>query len=298
MAGAVEASSRMSDDQSPPADQEHPESIIDEIASELDALHTDLTQSAAVVGRAKDQIQGTRPVWAGMAAAATQDDEVAEIYGSGVHALAGYRDVLRDIRQNIGAIAPAVAPISASSDSVLGITAVTHSFMSRAVLTPLPLPPPASPVVVFEKSIAFLEGLDPALAKTYRGVPEVLYGTQSDPVRAALYESRQMFDHFFALLAPDNAVRSSQSWKPKLEGDTNRVTRDERLRYAANTHVKRPSEVRSLIASSRHMLNVYDALQRAHTRGPLDEDASRAALREMHLLVDQWIAAMDDQSFR
>ena len=71
------------------------------------------------------------------------------------------------------------------------------------------------------------------------------------------------------------------------------VTRDERLRYAANLHARTPILARTLIGSSRHMLTVHDALSSAHKRGELDENKSRTSIREMDALLRQWITATD-----
>ena len=281
----------------PNPDQERPEEIIDEMVGSLADIHTRLVDAASQVGEAQERVEGVRPSWQGMAEAHTADPETAAVYISGVHALSAYRDQLKLLAGEDTSIQSVASIVSGSSDGTSAITAVTHSFFSQGVLS-VPPPPPTLPSK--EDSAKFeatLRSLDPSLAATYSSIREALYGTRSDPDRAALYAIRQVFDHLFSILAPDDRVRASPYWRPKSEGDPKKVSRDERLRYAANTNAHSPTQARSLIASSRHMLNVYEALNRAHTRGQVDPVRSRSSLREMDALLRQWVSATDLQSF-
>ncbi len=56
---------------------------------------------------------------------------------------------------------------------------------------------------------------DNALGKTYKEIDETLYGTISDPERATMFVVRQLYDHFFQVLAPDEEVRASKYWRNK-----------------------------------------------------------------------------------
>ena len=138
-----------------------------------------------------------------------------------------------------------------------------------------------------------LRKLDPALADTFGAIKEVLYGTKSDPERAALYLIRQMFDHFFGLLAPDDLVRKSPYWEKKKGNNPDLVSRMERLKYAAYEHVSDDTKRERLLATAKHMLYVYNALNRAHTRGKLDVSKARSALREMESLIQNWVIAIE-----
>jgi len=272
-----------------PIDEEQPEEIIDEMEQALDDLHAEFTEAASVIGEEKERIRTIRPVWTALANSDTDSPEYANVFSTGVHALAAHRDQLNEMRNQFVGIADEVNVLRGSTDSTVAITAVTESFFTQGLVTvsptPLTLPPKEEARDVEE----VLLGLDPALHATYIGVREALYGTRSDPERAALYEIRQVFDHFFSILAPDDDVRESKYWSPKEGDKPNLVTRDERLRYAAHTHARTPILARTLLGSSRHMLSVHAGLNSAHKRGELDAHKARASIREMDTLLRQWI---------
>jgi hypothetical protein len=279
-----------------PPDQERPEDIIDDMVSALDTMHAGLATAAVQVGEEKERVKALRPTWQAMADTQVRDPDAVAIYQTGINALAAYRDELHGATQQLGSIPQALGVISGSTAGTAAITSVTQTFVSRRLVSFAPPPPTLPPKADTAKVEEALRTLDPALAATYGAIREALFGTRLDPERAALYESRHAFDHLFSILAPDNEVRTSSFWSAKTEGDPSKVTRDERLRYAANTHARTPASARSLIASSRHMRNVHDALSRAHTRGELDPHQARASLREMDVLIAQWIEAIDVRS--
>ena len=276
-----------------PIDEERPEDIIDEMEQTLDDLHAEFTEAAAVIGEEKERIQAIRPVWQALADSDTDSSEYASVFTTGVHALAAHRDQLNEIRDQFGSVGSQVRLISGSTDSTMAITAATESFFSRGLVAVTPLPATLPPREESRDVEEALLRLDPALHATYVGVREALYGTRSDPERAALYEIRQVFDHFFSILAPDDQVRESRYWSPKEGDKPNPVTRDERLRYAAHTHARTPVLARTLIGSSRHMLSVHDALNSAHRRGELDVNKARTSIREMDTLLRQWITSTE-----
>lgn len=276
-----------------PLDEEQPQDIIDEMSETLDGLHDEFTEAAAVIGAEKERIQAIRPVWQSLADSDTDSPEYADVFHTGVHALAAYRDQLNDVRDHYGNIGPRMREISGSTASTVAITAVTQSFFSKGIVSVAPAPPTLLPKDETKDVETALRQLDPALAASYIGVRETLYGTRSDSERAALYEIRQVFDHFFSILAPDDEVRGSTYWRPKNGEKPERVTRDERLRFAANTHARNPILARSLMGSSRHMLSVHDALSSAHKRGELDINKARLSIREMDTLLREWITSTD-----
>jgi hypothetical protein len=279
-----------------PVDEERPEDIIDEMEKTLDELHAEFSEAATIVGEERERIRAIRPVWESLAESDTESPEYADVFHTGVHALAVYRDQLNDIRDQHGVLAARVSEISGTSASTVAITAVTQSFFSQGLVSITPAPPTLPPRDEARDVDEALRRLDPALLSTYQGVREALYGTRADPERAALYEVRQVFDHFFSILAPEDRVRDSKYWQPKEVEKPDLVTRDERLRYAANTHARTPILARTLIGSSRHMLSVHDALSSAHKRGELDVNKARSSIREMDTLLRQWIAFTDSFS--
>ena len=100
------------------------------------------------------------------------------------------------------------------------------------------------------------------------------------------------FDHLFGVLAPDDKVKVSPYWEPKDDNETNQVTRAERIEYAANTHIRNKTASERLIASTKHMLEVYNTLNKAHKRGKLDRSQSRESLKEMQSIIEDWVQSL------
>ena len=280
-----------------PEDLENPEHIIDEIDSMFGDLKSRFVEGAIYFGQEQERIQIIRPEWQKLSSADVSDPEHAQIYASGVHALAAYRDEIREYKNSVYLQIDDILRYSPSTGGTISVTSSTSTLTVSSVIS---TPTPNLPSYILEPSIEEnkeiqnkLTNIDPALEKTYSAIREVLYGTVSDPERAALYLIRQTFDHFFGTLAPDDAVRTSKFFKPKVDQDKDKVTRHERLMYASHTHIGNNSRRKSIIASFRHMLDVYDALNRAHTRGTLNPERARAALREMLVLLQEWIRGID-----
>lgn len=138
-----------------------------------------------------------------------------------------------------------------------------------------------------------LRKMDPALADTYQEIGQAYHGTTADPARAAIGLMRQVFDHFFSVLAPDDVVRASPYWKPKNDvKDPNSITRRERITYAAYTHISDQNRAESMIASIDTILETYKILNKLHTRGKISTDVARSALKTMKSFIESWIDAM------
>ncbi len=134
---------------------------------------------------------------------------------------------------------------------------------------------------------------DAHLGKTYGEINDVLLGTTSDPERIASFTVRQAYDHLMSKLAPDDCVRASEYFSPKPEpGKELMVSRQERLSYALATHVKDPEKAKGLAVLSEHILKFYDLLQKAHTRGPVDKEKARAAIKTVVQYLDLWADAL------
>jgi len=157
-------------------------------------------------------------------------------------------------------------------------------------LPDLPLPLPRN---TDETYVSKLKKLDPALAASYEQIWETIYGTSSDKFRAALYMMRQVYDHFFATLAPDEEVRESEFWRPKETDKPNQIYRSERVRYAAAKHLKDIHIADTLAAASRHTVELHMAANSAHKRGELDEIKAEKTLRAMDQNLKDWIDAID-----
>ena len=138
-----------------------------------------------------------------------------------------------------------------------------------------------------------LSTIDDSLANSYREIGQAYHGTTAGPARAAISMMRQVFDHFFDKLAPDDAVRASPYWKPKIGPDPNQITRRERMTYAAHTHIRDKTRADTITANINNILETYQFLNRLHKRGALSEKQARSALRTMKKFIETWIDAME-----
>jgi hypothetical protein len=275
-------------------DIEKPEDIIDDITETLDDLHANLVEDATKIGEARDRFEAIKPQWVGFGNASTSDPDAAEVYKLAVNALSSIRDDYKSIADQHKTISGLMGTVSASSFFAASATGSTAGFVS-----PLIFPTETKWLQPIddagrEKTRKGLTRLDPSLslAKTYDGIWEVLYATRSDPERGSLFMFRQVFDHFFGVLAPDANVRASEFWHKKGEPDPEKVERMERIEYAASVHIKREATAKRLIASGKHVLKVYKALNKAHKRGTLDQSAARNALKEMQSIIEDWVEAL------
>jgi hypothetical protein len=281
----------MAENQDPQSPLEEPEKVIDEIAQSLDELHAKYAAVTVVFGEDKERMESLRSTWRGLANSTTNDPSQVHIYASGVHVLQAYRDDLVQFKQVAIPLADQVLAASPSSDTAVAVTNTSLGFVRPTIVPGLPSALLEPRWADTEQVLHVLASIDQSLSDTYSAIREVLYGTRSDPERAALYLLRQTFDHFFRALAPNDAVRDSRFFKAKEPPKEAQVHRHERLMYAAHTHIINPSRRTSLVASFRHMLDVYDALNDAHADAKIDPATARAALTEMLTLLQDWARA-------
>jgi hypothetical protein len=278
------------------SDNEKPEEIIEQIENILDSLHKDLTQDAIEVGQAKDRFKAIKPLWENLGNASTEDPDAAQIYHSGTLALSSIRDDYKSIAQDYLHHHDAMETILPSSDSTVSLTNSTATILITKTNNRIVngIDGIFEPINISrrEKTRHRLNKLSTEIAETYDSIWEVLYGTRSNPERGSLYLIRQVFDHLFGVLAPDNEVKLSKFWHPKDENEPHQVTRSERIVYAAHTHAKNRTAAKRLIASTTHMLDVYKALNKAHKRGRLDRLQSRSSLKEMQAIIEDWVQSI------
>ena len=217
-------------------DLENPEHIIDEIDLVLGELKTQFVEGAIHFGQEQERIQIIRPEWKKLSSTDVSNSDQAQIYASGVHALAAYRDELKDYKNAVYPYIDEMFRYSPSTGGTVSVTSSTTTLISTKTLDLTSYI--QEPSIDENKEIqSKLRNIDPALEKTYLAIREVLYGTVADPERGALYLIRQTFDHLFGTLAPDNFVMSSKFFKSKTDKEKDSVTRHERLMYAAHTHI-------------------------------------------------------------
>lgn len=274
-----------------PDDSENPEEIADEIISRLDRMHDALVDSSTHVGYTRDAFRAVRPVLVRLGNTVTTDPDVSAVYASNTDFLRAFRDEIRSHENQVMPLHGLFSGASGSAYAFYSATGTTASIVQASAFAPDEPLVLNSPHQHDEYARRFSQ-FDHALGRTYKEIWEVLYGTRADPERAALYLIRQAFDHLFAKLSPDSEVRKSPYWTKKTVGEQDRVTREERIQYAAAKHIKDGARAKTLLSSSRHMLNVYDVLNKAHKRGKLDPTNARRALAEMQAFLEDWANAV------
>ena len=138
-----------------------------------------------------------------------------------------------------------------------------------------------------------LNTINPVLGKLLKSVWESYYSGVGDHLRSAMLSMRQLYDHFFSIIAPDSEVRGSECFEPKKEKPHNRVYRIERIRYAARAKIKDRELGETLEAQAQYLLDLYDELNKLHSRNNLKEDLIRENLKAMQALLEQWIDGLN-----
>lgn len=143
-----------------------------------------------------------------------------------------------------------------------------------------------------EKYSQILRNIDPPLANTYEQVWEIYFGTASDKYRASLFMMRQLYDHFFDILAPLDDVRGSDYWEPKAGDRSDQVYRSERITYAAHIQIDNDSLADTMASSAKQIVDLYELANSAHVRGELNEATAQRALMAMHNILIDWLNAI------
>jgi hypothetical protein len=121
----------------------------------------------------------------------------------------------------------------------------------------------------------------------------LFYTQQHDQKRAALFQMRQVYDHIFEKLAPDDDVRQSVFWSVKGGDKPNAVYGQERLQFAAHPCISDEERRTALLESVKETLCSYDRLQEAHKRGALSIENASEAFAASDSLLRRWIDAAD-----
>lgn len=134
-----------------------------------------------------------------------------------------------------------------------------------------------------------LELLEPSLAATYRAAWHALYAEGHDPGRPSLWQMRQVKDHFFGLLAPEDKVRTSIHWSRKSGDKPEMVHRAERWKFAADRWLLDPQLRNVFVESVKEIDQAYETLNQAHKRGALDRARAEETFRSADAVVRRWI---------
>jgi Predicted pPIWI-associating nuclease len=254
----------------------------DEAQKYANELKSKFAKATATLGQVSLVLETTKPYWVQLAAESADHIGSQPILCSGVASIHQMKNALMDFEAhaifptdkiyNIALSASTFGSNTAATGSLIALNDSTK-FDARAIPTH----------EISEKNLANrFSKLDPALGLVCAQISESLYGTIADPERSALFMIRQTWDQLFAKLAPDAEVRASPFWTKKSSNKPDQVTREERIRFTIDRHVKDPVNKELLISTSKQMSDIYQELNRAHDRGELNRDKARQTLNAVH----------------
>ncbi|HVU23469.1 MAG TPA: hypothetical protein VHE13_05035 [Opitutus sp.] len=252
-------------------------------------------QCALQAGQVEAALGATREYWSELARTRGNEAEANSAIQSGMSNVA---QISLSLSETWKKSSP---PIDALRS--IALTAVAYGTTTAATSELLHIPGRSDLQVTLVPNIDYqgdsnlasrLESLDPALGAIARQIWECLYATNADPERSALFMMRQTWDYFFGSLAPDQQVKKSEFFAPKQGPRPDVVSRDERIRYALDRHIRREHDRARLFASAKHALNLYDELNRAHTRGELDRAKAVTSLHALNDWLVLWVDALEN----
>lgn len=190
---------------------------------------------------------------------------------------------------NVSSASYALASTVSSTVSTVSISDVQVWLNNK--VQPLTPPPNWSKDHV-ESYAKKLDMLDPELGRIARSIWQSFYGGTDNGERASLFLMRQLYDHFFSVLAPDDDVRKSTFFKKKDGKQPLQVHRKERLQYAAFFRVSDKSLGELLSDEVDQILETYERLNKLHSRNPLIPNDVKNLLMPMQAVIEQWINAI------
>lgn len=258
----------------------NPEELIDEIEKasfETDELNTKFADATTKTGFAKASLDRMKDYVIKL----IQSEEDPVTYNQVINTLG---EEVRSYREEIGQVTIDSSPMFLKVD---GLTSTAYSMVTTSgslidsinptleedLFVPYQFKPNSE-----EIKTAFTT-IDPSLFDIYKEIEEILYNTRADNIKMALAATRQTFDHFFHILAPDELVRASKYWEPKTKTDKpNQIYRIERIQYAIGTHVKDTFRAQTLLASAKNIIATYELLNDLHTRGRVNINSTKKAI--------------------
>jgi hypothetical protein len=258
----------------------------EEAQKHAENLQNKFAEATQMLGQVSLVIETTKPYWVQLAVESGNHVRSDMILNSGVQSIHQIKNALVDFETHAPFPIGKIYNISLSASAFGSNTAATGSLIVLDDSTKFDARSIPVHEISTEKKLADRFGkLDPALGRVCAQISESLYGTISDPERSALFMIRQTWDHLFAKLAPDAEVRASSFWKEKSGDKPDQIIREERINFAIDRHVKDPVNKNLLLSSSKQMLDLYQELNRAHTRGELNRDKARQTLNAVY----QWL---------
>ena len=268
--------------------------LLDAIDSRIDVLQKKMVEATGYLGFIKSTFRDSHERWLSIprSGIVTRDNQ---------DFLSSTGGVLRAILNEFETVDKDVSYIHKRIEGVAGSSTVFASGMNAFASVSSNAELPRSSIVIYSPFDRYhkhkeyeerLRLMDASLGRTYGELVEVVHATAKDPTRSGMFMARQLFDHFFDILAPDSDVRSSKFWRPKSideSSDQNAVWKSEKLDFAVAHRVRDEYRRQTLSAMSRQTIDLYNLLNKAHTRGPIMEVQASRAVESMIRLLQQWI---------
>ena len=272
------------------------EKLFDKVINEIDEKQQHLEKLPEKLGATKQQLISSKPFVVRLYTDFGQDTQLKGIFSSGTYLFNSSISELSTNQPDIVSLENKINNIAGTIDTFLSSTDSTAYYYPE-VLKEYCYEP--NPYLIYQDENTLsnrLAKIDKPLSETHKGVWSIYYSSKPDKDRMALYQMRQVYDNFFRILSPDKEVRKSIYWHIKEGDKPNQVYREERIQYAAFTHVKDQERAKTLVASAEYIKDVYDLLNKAHDIKPITSEYAKRALDSMEKIIQQWLDSLGLQN--
>jgi len=272
-----------------------PSELVADIKKRLDEIQKKAAKATQEVGLARETITAGEPYWQALDQR-FKTGRPDSVLTSGYTVLTSLQEQAKAIDEQTNVLASQVHGIAINTGIYADVTASTANVSGVEILwNPEPLNRLRYSFNSHDEYAEKIKHIDPSLSISFSGIKETYLGGSPDRMRQALFECRQTVDHLFDCLVPDDSEVTKQPWwSPEDPKKPNMVTRAQRLRFAAEKHVRNHNQRQVLVDGTQHMNEVYNKLQRLHKRGPINEDKARDTILEMLSIIRAWVDSITE----
>jgi hypothetical protein len=274
----------------PLSHEERKHMAADELDAELKKLQQGYIAKAIIIGQVRKTVDYTRRILAEFSQGTTITYPIGGVVGSTGNlfiSLASEAKQAHAAAKNQDAIIDGIASGAQSAyfavDSLVGL--MPKKWIQEK------LPERAKSEIVWNEeqtggAAKRFYQLDVELGKEYEQLKQIELGTYAEPSRPMMFLARQLFDHAISLLVSDSEVKVHL----KITDETAKVTRRQRLETVVLTKVREKARADTLLNEVATILETYEVLNEAHTRGELDSDRSMKAAKAMTFFLERLIS--------
>lgn len=282
--------------------QEYSEDDIQKAFDEMDLTLEEQQRKhisfAKNIGHTRDVFSNIRPQVLKILEKSSTTPDIYPMVSDGMKFLFDYREELKCVDGMLIPVEREMNSLHSSTGSFAGTVSAFTRVANIYPYDPIKPLPEISKRGGDEKYRQFFGKLDPALLNSYDQVWQTYYGTQADNERGSLFMIRQVYDHFFDLLGPDEKVRASTHWSRKTGEKPNQVYRSEKYAYVAASFVRDEKRAATLISSLKTVLHLYKEANDAHIRGELDNIKAQMTIKAMDDVLKDWIDEISDANLQ